>query len=99
MLGLPPSHVTAGFTGFKGHVPEALDRDTIRSTGYSCQSEIIELCHRRGLHIVEVPVTLKERWVGKSQIGGPIIMEAFLMVWRLRVDQLKHGRMLPWPDS
>ena len=99
VLGLPLRDVTSGFKGFNRRVLQALDFDTIHSTGYSFQIEVTYRCHQRGFHIVEVPITFEDRRIGQSKMSGRIVTEALLMVWRLRFDKLLQGRMLPWPGS
>jgi dolichol-phosphate mannosyltransferase len=99
VLGLPLSDVTSGYKGFNRQVLEDLDFDAIRSSGYSFQIEVTFECYRQGFDIVEVPVIFEDRLVGQSKMSGHIIAEALLMVWRLRFDHLRLGRMLPWSST
>lgn len=96
-LSLPLRDVTGGFKGFTRQALETLDFDSIRSTGYAFQIEVTYRCHQRGLRIVEVPITFEDRRIGQSKMSGQIVTEALLMVWRLRFDRLRQGRMSPWP--
>ena len=98
VLGLPLRDVTSGFKGFNRHVLQRLDLDTIRSSGFSFQIEVTYRCYQHGFHIVEVPISFEDRQVGQSKMDGHIVTEALWMVWRLRIDQLRHRRMLPWSD-
>jgi dolichol-phosphate mannosyltransferase len=99
VLGLSLHDVTSGFKGFTRQVLESLDFAAIRSTGYSFQIEVTYRCFEQGFHIVEVPILFEDRRLGQSKMSGHIIMEAFVMVWRLRFGQLRYRRMLPWSSS
>jgi dolichol-phosphate mannosyltransferase len=96
VLGLSLHDLTSGFKGFRRQALETLNVDSIHSTGYSFQIEVTYRCHQRGLRIVEVPITFENRRVGESKMSGHIVLEAFLMVWRLRFDSLWHRRTVPW---
>ncbi len=96
VLGLPVYDVTSGFKGFNRQVLEDLDLGTIRSSGFSFQIEVTFQCHRQGFAIVEVPIMFEDRRMGQSKMNRHIITEAMLMVWRLRFDQVLHGRRPPW---
>lgn len=99
VLRLPLHDVTSGFKGFRRQALEALDFDTIRSTGYSFQIEVTFRCNRQGLRIVEIPITFEDRRAGQSKMNSHIVTEALLMVWRLRFDQARRERMLPWTGT
>ncbi len=99
VLGLPLRDLTSGFKGFRRQVLAALDFDAIHSSGYAFQIEVTYRCHQHGFRIVEVPITFADRQVGQSKMSGHIVTEAMLMVWLLRFEHLRHGRMLPWSGS
>jgi len=99
VLQLPIHDVTSGFKGFRRQALEALDFGIIRSNGYSFQIEVTFQCHQRGFRIVEMPITFADRKAGQSKMNGHIVTEALLMVWRLRFDQVRRERMLPWTGS
>src|SRR5262249_18716973 len=99
VLGLPLRDLTSGFKGFRREALAAVDLDAIHSSGYSFQIEVTYRCHQRGLRIVEVPITFADRRVGQSKMSGHIVTEALLMVWLLRFEHLRHGRILPWSGS
>lgn len=99
VLGLPLRDLTTGYKGFDRRVLEALDLNAIRSTGYSFQIEVTFRCYQQGFDIVEIPITFEDRRLGQSKMNGHIVTEALLLVWRLRFDQMRHGRMLPWTST
>ena len=99
VLGLPFRDVTSGFKGFTRRALETLDFTAIRSSGYAFQIEVTYRCHQQGVYVVEVPILFEERQVGQSKMSGRIIAEALLMVWQLRFDSVRQGRMLSWLGS
>jgi dolichol-phosphate mannosyltransferase len=84
VLGLPLHDLTGGFKGFRRHVLEALDLDSIRSNGYSFQIEVTHRAHRLGFRIMEAPIIFEDRRFGRSKMSARIIAEALVLVWRLR---------------
>lgn len=80
VLGMPYQDLTAGFVGFKRHVLEAIDLDSIRSEGYSFQLELKYRAHRLGFTFVEVPIVFFDRVAGNSKMSKAIVREA---VWRV----------------
>lgn len=103
MLDLPIHDLTSGFKGFRRQVLEALipELDTMLSNGYACQIEMTYLCSRHGFQIVEVPIIFEERLVGRSKMNWRIIVEAFWIVWALRLNKgsvrsLRDAHPRPW---
>jgi dolichol-phosphate mannosyltransferase len=88
LLGLPVSDPTGGFKCFRAEALRALDLDAIRSNGYAFQIEVTYRLYRKGYKIVEVPITFVERRSGSSKLGSGIVLEALLMVPRLRLMRL-----------
>ena len=85
VLGLPYRDLTGGFKCFRRRTLEILDLERVHSNGYSFQIELTYRCHRRGLKIVEVPIVFRERRSGRSKMSKGIVLEAMLLVWRLRL--------------
>ena len=63
---------------------ESIDLDQVHSNGYGFQIEVTYRCYKRGLRIVETPIIFVDRRVGQSKMSRHIVLEAMLMVWRLR---------------
>ncbi|MHB8619719.1 MAG: polyprenol monophosphomannose synthase [Chloroflexota bacterium] len=84
ILGLPFRDLTGGFKCFHREVLEALDLDKVRSNGYAFQVELTYRAHQRGFRIVEIPIVFQERRVGDSKMSRQIVVEAMLVVWRLK---------------
>lgn len=88
LLGLPVTDPTGGFKCFRAQALQALDLNAIRSNGYAFQIEVTYRLYRKGYRIAEVPITFVERRAGKSKLGSRIVLEALLLVPRLRFMRL-----------
>jgi dolichol-phosphate mannosyltransferase len=88
VLGVKTRDLTGGFKCFRRGVLEAIDLDTIRSSGYSFQIEMTFRTLRLGFHVQEVPIVFVDRRVGQSKMSRSIFAEAIWMVWGLRLARL-----------
>lgn len=97
VLGLPIRDLTGGFKGFRSRVLSSLDLDAIHSNGYAFQIEVTYRCHRLGFRMVEQPIVFADRRLGRSKMHARIIVEALLVVWRLRLESARglHARRVP----
>jgi dolichol-phosphate mannosyltransferase len=84
VLGAPISDLTAGFKVYRRAALASLPLDRIRSDGYGFQIETSWYIWRSGLRVREVPITFHDRIAGKSKLSRRIVIEAMVMVWRLR---------------
>ncbi|MCW2754861.1 MAG: dolichyl-phosphate beta-D-mannosyltransferase [Marmoricola sp.] len=96
VLGTGVHDATAGYKAFRGSALEEIDVLASRSTGYAFQIENTWRATRRGLDVVEVPITFTDRTSGTSKMSGSIAREALLrvLVWRWRElrDRSTPGR-------
>jgi dolichol-phosphate mannosyltransferase len=83
ITGMPFSDPTGGYKCFRRQTLRSLDLDGVRSNGYSFQIEMTHKIWRQGLKIVEVPIVFTDRFQGNSKMSKKIVREAFVMVWRL----------------
>ncbi len=83
VTGMPFTDPTGGFKCFRRRTLESIRLPEIRSNGYSFQIEMTHQVWRQGLRIVEVPIVFTDRYQGTSKMSGHIVREAFVMVWRL----------------
>jgi len=83
VTGMPFSDPTGGYKCFRRRTLLSLNLDDVRSNGYSFQIEVTHKVWRQGLKIVEVPIVFTDRFQGSSKMSSRIVREAFLMVWRL----------------
>ena len=91
LLGVPVADLTGGFKAYRREALARLDLDAIRSDGYAFQIETTWQAIRRGLRVVEVPITFTDRVAGRSKLSRRIVAEAIWTVLRLRVRSLRGG--------
>jgi len=83
VTGMPFTDPTGGYKCFRRIALQTIDLQNIRSNGYSFQIELTHKLWRQGMRIVEVPIIFTDRFQGRSKMSGKIVREAFVMVWRL----------------
>ena len=88
VTGLPVKDATGGFKGWRREVLEALDLDGIRSQGYSFQIEMTYRAWIKGFRISEIPIVFVDRTIGESKMTRSIMLEAAIMIPRLRIWKL-----------
>ena len=74
----------AGFVGYKRKVLESISSSAPAARGYVFQAEVKYKCQKRGFKIKEMPIIFKNRNLGDSKIKKRDMIEALLLVWRLR---------------
>ena len=84
-LKLPIMDCTSGFKCFSRSALSHLDLEHLLSNGYAFQVEVNHAFHQAGLTFAEVPITFPERTAGRSKMSPGIILEAALLVIRLRL--------------
>jgi dolichol-phosphate mannosyltransferase len=92
LLGLRVRDLTGGFKCFRRTALEALDLEAVAAKGYAFQIELTYRAIRRGLRVVEVPITFVDRQTGHSKMSRTIFLEA---VWRVPLLRLRalRGRL------
>ena len=83
ITGMPFTDPTGGYKCFRRRALQAINLDAVRSKQYGFQIEMTHRLWRDGFKIAEVPIIFAERIAGASKISRSIIVEAFLMVWWL----------------
>ncbi len=93
MLGLSVQDATAGFRAYHRDNLSRIDLDHVRADGYGFQVEMTYLTERNGGRIVEVPITFRDRSLGRSKMSGRIVVEAFMLVtwWAVRDRLFQQG--------
>ncbi|MEO8069346.1 MAG: polyprenol monophosphomannose synthase [Flavobacteriales bacterium] len=84
VLWLGVMDTTAGFVCYRSATLAQLDLDAIKFIGYAFQIEMKYRVKRKGLRIVEVPITFIDRVKGKSKMSVNIFNEAFIGVLKMR---------------
>jgi dolichol-phosphate mannosyltransferase len=84
VLGLEVRDLTGGFKCFRREALEAIDLPTVRSQGYAFQVELTYRAVLAGFRVVEVPITFRDRQLGRSKMSWRIAVEAMILVPQLR---------------
>jgi apolipoprotein N-acyltransferase len=86
VLDLPVADATSGFRVFRRGLLAFLVEQGIRSEGYGFQIELAYRAWRSGFAVGEVPITFRERELGRSKISRRIVAEALFLVavWGFR---------------
>lgn len=87
VLGVPVRDLTGGFKVFRRETLAGLDLETIRADGYGFQIETTWRVLRSSGRVAEVPITFADRVAGASKLSRRIVVEAALVVWRLRLER------------
>ena len=85
LLALPIRDCTGGFKCFPRATLESLNFSEIRSRGFASLYEINYACHRSGKKFREVPINFVERRTGQSKMTWRMIIEALVVMLRLRL--------------
>ena len=86
VIGVPIEDLTGGFKVWRRETLAALDLERIAADGYGFQIETTIRALRGGARVAEIPIVFHERAAGQSKISRHIVVEAALLVWRLRGD-------------
>jgi dolichol-phosphate mannosyltransferase len=103
-LGMPFRDATGGYRAYRMPVLDAINVETVASTGYSFQVELAWRTYRHGFRIAEVPITFTEREHGVSKMSGNIFKEQLLRVtvWGVQARRESLAKRLggkPRPGS
>jgi dolichol-phosphate mannosyltransferase len=90
VLSLSPNDLTGGFKAWRASTLAAIPFDGIHAGGYVFQIETTFRASRAGARIREVPITFQDRRVGQSKMSRRIIVEAFVVVVQLRLEELTN---------
>jgi dolichol-phosphate mannosyltransferase len=93
VLGLRPHDLTGGFKAWHASTLAGIPFDGVHAGGYVFQIEMTYRASRAGARVREVPITFQDRRVGHSKMSRRIIVEALLVVVRLRWDELRRRRL------
>ena len=88
VLGLRPFDLTGGFKAWRAATLRDIPFGGVHAGGYVFQIEMTHRASRAGARVVEVPITFRDRRVGRSKMSRRIIVEALVVVVRLRADEL-----------
>ena len=89
VLRLRPNDLTGGFKCWRAETLAAIPFDGVHGGGYVFQIEMTHRASRSGARVAEVPITFQDRRVGQSKMSKRIIVEALIVVVRLRWDEIR----------
>ena len=84
VLDAPVADLTSGFKVWRPSLLEDISIDSLRSDGYAFTIEATWRAVRQGARITEAPIIFTERRAGASKLSRRIVVEAALLVWKLR---------------
>ncbi len=93
VLSLAPHDLTGGFKAWRATTLASIAFDGVHAGGYVFQIEMTHRASRGGARVAEVPITFRDRRVGRSKMSRRIIFEALAVVLRLRWDELRRRRL------
>jgi dolichol-phosphate mannosyltransferase len=84
ILGVPVRDCTSGYRVFRRKVLEGIELDQLMAVGPPIVEEVLFKVYKRGFRIKEVPYILEERKAGESTFNRKIMLNALLMMWKIR---------------
>lgn len=87
VLGVDVADLTGGFKAYRREALASMDLDRLRSDGYGFQIETVYRTLQRGFRVRELPIVFVDRRAGRSKLSRRIVLEAMVMVWRLRFER------------
>lgn len=96
LLGVRVRDATAGFRLFRRTTLEKIDLDSVESTGYVFQTDLVARTLAAGLTVREVPIEFVERIRGNSKMSGAVAAESLrrITAWGLRERAAQVRRAL-----
>jgi dolichol-phosphate mannosyltransferase len=88
VLGLGPHDLTGGFKAWRASTLGRLGFEGVHAGGYVFQIEMTFRAARAGARVTEVPIAFRDRRVGRSKMSRRIIVEALVVVVRLRAEEM-----------
>lgn len=86
ILDVDQRDLTGGFRAWGREALATVGPGALTTNGYGFLVEMTAAAHRRGLRVVEIPITFVDRVYGSSKMNGSIALEGLLMVWHLRAS-------------
>lgn len=86
LLGISVKDATAGFRLFRRTALEKIQLDTVRSTGYVFQTDMVSRALHAGLIVREVPIEFVERVRGESKMSPDVAIDSLRRItwWGLK---------------
>ncbi|MBZ5739851.1 polyprenol monophosphomannose synthase [Nocardioides mangrovi] len=87
LLGVQVRDATAGFRLFRRATLEKIDLESVESTGYVFQTDMVTRALAAGLTVREVPIEFVERVRGDSKMSGAVAAESLRRITRWGVRE------------
>ena len=84
VLDVPIADLTGGYKVWRRPLLETIDLQALRSDGYAFTIEATWRAVQAGARVREVPIAFNDRVAGASKLSRRIVIEAALLVWKLR---------------
>jgi dolichol-phosphate mannosyltransferase len=84
VLGAGVHDPTSGYRVFKRQALEAIEPESLRASDPFIVAEVLYRCRRKGLRIVEIPITFRRRRGGFSKLRPRTLLAYLFRAWRLR---------------
>jgi dolichol-phosphate mannosyltransferase len=84
VLGVPVADLTGGFKVWRRSTLESIAPGRLRSDGYAFTIEATWRALQTGATVAEEPIIFTDRVAGASKLSRRIVLEAALLVWKLR---------------
>jgi len=88
ITGMPVNDTTAGFVCMRTKIMREAGLYNIKSRGHAFQVELKYRLWKKGARIVEIPVVLPNRHLGKSKMSTGVIGESVWAPWKMRLNKL-----------
>ncbi|TMQ89994.1 polyprenol monophosphomannose synthase [Actinomadura soli] len=95
MLGFHLHDATGGYRAFRAATLDKIGLDDVDSRGYCFQIDLALRAVRKGLRVVEVPITFVERVHGTSKMSRDVMAEAALRITQWGVSDRTRKRRPP----
>ena len=92
VLGVPVNDLTGGFKVWRHSTLQGVAPGQLRSDGYAFTIEATWRALQRGATVTEVPIVFTDRVAGASKLSRRIVLEAALLVWKLRWEARRTTR-------
>src|SRR3989339_280500 len=88
VTGMRLTDATSGYKCYRRKVLETIDLEKIRSNGYSFQIEMKYKTRQKNFSVKEIPIIFIDRNFGTTKMSRRIVLEALVVVWKLRFGLL-----------
>ncbi|UDY25220.1 polyprenol monophosphomannose synthase [Nocardioides sp. Kera G14] len=96
LLGIKVRDATAGFRLFRRTTLEKINIDSVQSTGYVFQTDMVTRALNAGLTVSEVPIQFIERVRGHSKMSGAVAAESMRRVTAWGIQERRAQLRRAW---